>query len=150
MNTQPDGLPHEGSAIESWTFPTGIGVPSPAGAYAHATALNDMLYVTGQLPIDPNTDTLVVGGIVQHTEQVLSNLTRVLELCGSSLDFVVQARTFLRFEEDFGGYNETFRSWFPTRLPSRTTVVVGGFAVPDALIEIDFVAALHRSSGQPR
>jgi enamine deaminase RidA (YjgF/YER057c/UK114 family) len=53
---------------------------------------------------------------------------------------VVQARSFLRSEEDFRAYDEAYRAWFPLRLPSRTTVVVSGFAIPDALVEIDLVA----------
>ena len=128
-------------AIETFTFPEGLGVQRPAGAYAHATALGQTLYVTGQLPVDPASNELARGGIAVHTHQVLSNLTRVLELCGSSIDRVVQARSFLLLQEDFAEYDEVFRSWFPDRLPSRTTVVVSGFAVPGALVEIDLVAS---------
>ena len=65
---------------------------------------------------------------------------RVLELTGSSLQRVVQARSFLLVEDDFGAYDQAFRSHFPDRLPSRTTVVVSGFAIKDALVEIDLVA----------
>ena len=126
--------------IESWTFPEGVGVPRPAGAYAHATAVGPTLYVTGQLPVDPATDSLVDGGIVEHTDQVMHNLTRVLELCDSSPEWVVQARTFLRHEADFADYNRRFEAWFAVRLPSRTTVTVTDFAIPGALIEIDLVA----------
>ena len=129
------------AAIETWTFPDGMGVPHPSGAYAHATALGDTLFVTGQLPIDPDTNALVAGDIVAQTNQVMKNLARVLDLCGSGIDRVVQARSFLAAERDFAGYDDTFRSWFPTRLPSRTTIVVVGFAIPEALIEIDLVAA---------
>jgi 2-iminobutanoate/2-iminopropanoate deaminase len=71
----------------------------------------------------------------------MANLARVLELTGSSLDRVLMARSFLRVEADFAAYDETFRGWFPERLPSRTTVVVSGFAVAEALVEIDLVAA---------
>lgn len=126
--------------IESWTFPPGLGVPLPAGSYAHATALGSTLYVTGQLPVDPATDRLVDGDITAQTDQVMTNLARVLELAGSSLSRVVQARSFLRFADDFPAYDQAYRAWFPLRLPSRTTVVVSGFAIPDALVEIDLVA----------
>jgi 2-iminobutanoate/2-iminopropanoate deaminase len=128
------------SRIRSWTFPPGLGVPAPSGAYAHATADGSTLYVTGQLPVDPERDVLVGGDIVVQTNQVMTNLARVLDLTGSSLAQVLMARSFLRAETDFGGYDATFRSWFPERLPSRTTVVVSGFAIPDALVEIDLVA----------
>ena len=126
--------------IESWTFPPGVGVPPPAGAYAHATAVGATLYVTGQLPVDPVGGELVGDDITTQTNQVLSNLARVLELTGSSLQRVVQARSFLLVEDDFGAYDQAFRSHFPDRLPSRTTVAVSGFAIKDALVEIDLVA----------
>ncbi len=126
--------------IESWTFPPGSGVPPPAGAYAHATAAGSTLYITGQLPAHPVTGEVVGEDISSQTKQVLTNLSRVLELTGSSLLRVVQARSFLLAEDDFPAYDSTFRSWFPVRLPSRTTVVVSGFAIPGALVEIDLVA----------
>jgi 2-iminobutanoate/2-iminopropanoate deaminase len=126
--------------IESWTFPPGVGVPPPSGAYAHATAVGATLYVTGQLPVDPVTAELVGADITSQTNQVLANLARVLELTGSSLLRVVQARSFLLVEDDFAAYDDAFRSHFPDRLPSRTTVVVSGFAIRGALVEIDLVA----------
>ena len=142
MTSFPDSGPPSGAgtSLETWTFPPGFGVPGAAGAYAHATSLGSTLYVTGQLPVDPATGQLIDGDITAQTNQVMANLARVLELTSSSLSLVVQARSFLRFEEDFSAYNEAYRAWFPLRLPSRTTVVVSGFAIPDALVEIDLVA----------
>lgn len=119
-----------------------MGVPPPSGAYAHATAHGSTLYVTGQLPIDPESGVLVEGGIVVQTNRVMTNLARVLDLAGTSLEGVLMARSFLRFERDFADYDETFRAWFPDRLPSRTTVVVSGFAIEGALVEIDMVAGM--------
>ena len=127
--------------IRTWTFPPADGVPAPSGAYAHATAYGATLYVTGQLPVHPATGRLVAGDIVVQTDRVMTNLARVLELTGSSIGQVLMARTYLRAEADFPAYDQAFRAWFPDRLPSRTTVVVGGFAIADALIEIDLVAA---------
>ena len=126
--------------IRTWTFPPGMGVPPPCGAYAHATAHGSTLYVTGQLPVDPLSGMLVDGDIVVHTNRVMANLARVLELSGSSLGQILTARSFLRVEADFAAYDDTFRAWFPERLPSRTTVVVSGFAIAGALVEIDLVA----------
>ena len=100
------------------------------------------MWVTGQLPVDADTGLLVGDGIEAQTGQVLAHLFRVLELTGSAPDRVVQARSFLRHEEDFAAYDAVFRRSFPARLPSRTTVVVGGFAVSGALVEIDLVAVL--------
>jgi 2-iminobutanoate/2-iminopropanoate deaminase len=128
------------TTIETFTFPPGMGVPPPAGAYAHATAVGETLYVTGQLPVDAERGALVSGGITEQTEQVLANLFRVLELTGSSVERVLQARSFLRHEDDFAAYDAVFRAAFPTRLPSRTTVAVSGFAIAGALVEIDLIA----------
>jgi len=83
---------------------------------------------------------LVDGDIVVQTNRVMANLARVLELSGSSLGQILTARSFLRVEADFAAYDDTFRAWFPERLPSRTTVVVSGFAIAGALVEIDLVA----------
>jgi enamine deaminase RidA (YjgF/YER057c/UK114 family) len=60
-----------GTPIRTWTFPPGMGVPEPSGAYAHATAYGSTLYVTGQLPIDPVSGLLVDGDIVVQTNQVM-------------------------------------------------------------------------------
>lgn len=128
--------------IQSWTFAPGLGVPPPAGAYAHATAAGGTLWVTGQLPVDATTGLLVSGDIGAQAQQVMAHLFRVLELTGSAPDRVVQARSFLRYEKDFAAYDDVFRRSFPARLPSRTTVVVEGFAIAGALVEIDLVAAL--------
>jgi reactive intermediate/imine deaminase len=151
MTASPETDPAPGPEVSvvSWTFPPGLGVPRPAGSYAHATALGSTLYVTGQLPVDPATDRLVDGDITAQTDRVMTNLARVLELTGSSLSLVVQARSFLRSEDDFPAYDQAYKAWFPLRLPSRTTVVVSGFAIPDALVEIDLVAARYAGPGGP-
>jgi enamine deaminase RidA (YjgF/YER057c/UK114 family) len=91
------------------------------------------------MPVDPATGTLRPGGIVAQTDQVLANLSRVLELAGSSLDRTVQARAYLVDFSMYDEFNAAYRKWFPERLPSRTCVGVSGLAL-DALVEIDLVA----------
>jgi reactive intermediate/imine deaminase len=127
--------------IQSWTFPPGHGVPTPIAPFAHATAAGPLLFVTGQMPIDPETGALVPGGIKEQTDQVLANLTRVLELAGSGRDHVVQARAYLTDMALYDDFNNTYRAWFPDRLPSRTCIAVTGLAL-GALVEIDLVATL--------
>jgi len=128
-----------GSRIESWTFPVTSGVPEPVGPFAHVTAAGDLLFVTGQMPVDPATGRLRPGGVTAQTDQVLTNLARVLELAGSSLDLTVQVRAYLADFSLYGEFNEAYRAWFPDRLPSRTCVGVSGLAL-GALVEIDLVA----------
>lgn len=126
--------------IRTWTFGPGDGVPDPVAPFAHATQADGRLYVTGQMPIDPATGEVVGGGIAAETDQVMRNLVRVLELCGSSLELILMARAYLvDFDAAYAEFNDAYRAWFPDRLPSRTCVGVSGLAV-GAHVEIDFVA----------
>ena len=124
--------------IRSWTFGPADGVPPPVAPFAHATAAGDTLYVTGQMPTD--LDGLLVGGpIAEQTDQVMRNLTRVLELAGGGLGDVVQARAYLLDWNDYAAFNDAYARWFPDRLPSRTCVGTPGLAA-GARVEIDLVA----------
>jgi 2-iminobutanoate/2-iminopropanoate deaminase len=73
----------------------------------------------------------------------MRNLARVLELCGSSLDDVVQVRAYLTSMDLYEDFNDTYAAWFPGELPARTCVAVVGLAV-GALVEVDLVAATAR------
>ena len=128
------------AGIESWTFPVGSGVPEPVGPFAHVTAAQGLLFVTGQMPVDPATGTLRPGGITPQTDQVLANLARVVDLAGSSLDRTVQVRAYLADFALYDEFNTAYRAWFPDRLPSRTCIGVNGLAL-GALVEIDLVVA---------
>jgi reactive intermediate/imine deaminase len=125
--------------IDSWTFPASAGLPEPVAPYAHATAAGPLVFVTGQLPVEPASGAVVVGGIAAQTDQVLSNLARVLGLTGSGLGRVVQARAYLTDMSMYADFNRAYCAWFPDRLPSRTCVGVMGLAL-GALVEIDVVA----------
>lgn len=131
--------------IRSWTFGPGDGVPPLVAPFAHATAAGDTLYVTGQMPT--GLDGLLVDGpIAEQTDQVMRNLTRVLELVGGSLGDVVQARAYLVDWADYAAFNAAYARWFPNRLPSRTCVGTPGLAA-GALVEVDLVA--WREGGWP-
>jgi len=135
-----------GEGIESWTFPVTSGVPEPVGPFAHVTAAAGLLFVTGQMPVDPATGALREGGIAAQTDQVLANLARVVELAGSALDRTVQVRAYLADFALYNEFNRAYRAWFPDRLPSRTCIGVNGLAL-GALVEIDLVVA--RGTGDP-
>jgi 2-iminobutanoate/2-iminopropanoate deaminase len=126
------------ASIQSWTFGAADGVPDPVAPYAHVTEWNGTLHVTGQMPIDPAIGAVVGGGVGPQTDQVMRNLARCLELVGSSLDAVVQARAYITDMALYDGFNAAYARWF-TRLPSRTCVAVSGLAV-GALVEVDLVA----------
>jgi reactive intermediate/imine deaminase len=128
------------SAIRCWTFSPAEGVPEPVAPYSHTAAYGDLLYVTGQMPIDPATGRLVAGGIAAQTDAVLANLAQVLQRCGSSLDAAVSVRAYLTSFDDYAEFNAAYEKWFAAPLPARTCIGVTGLAV-GALVEIDLIAA---------
>jgi reactive intermediate/imine deaminase len=120
------------------------GAPSPVAPYSHATAADGWVFVTGQVPTDPDDDTAPLpNGIEAQTRRVIENLKRVLAGSGSALDQVVFARVYLtHFERDYAAMNAVYQSYFaPGHLPARTCIGVTGLA-RGALVEIDLLA--HR------
>ena len=120
------------------------GAPSPVAPYSHATAADGWVFVTGQVPTDPDDDTAPLpDGIEAQMRRVIENLKRVLAGSGSALDQVVFARVYLtHFERDYAAMNAVYQSYFaPGHLPARTCIGVTGLA-RGALVEIDLLA--HR------
>ena len=118
------------------------GAPTPVAPFSHAVEVDGWLFLTGQMPTDPDDDDAPLpGGIEAQTRRVLDNLVLVLNGAGLGLEHVVAARVFLTdFERDYGPMNEVYRSYFPQdRLPARTCVGVNGLA-RKALVEIDCIA----------
>ena len=97
------------------------------------------MFVSGQIPIDPQTGQFVPGGIAEQTEQVLKNLSAVLEAAGSSLDQVVKTTVFLADMKEFSGMNEVYARFFSGPPPARATVAAAGLP-RDARVEIEAVA----------
>jgi 2-iminobutanoate/2-iminopropanoate deaminase len=118
------------------------GAPAPVGPFSHAVAVDGWVFVTGQMPTDPDDDgTPLPEGIEAQTRRVIDHLQRVLVGAGSALDRVVFARVYLtHFERDYAPMNAVYRSCFaPDRLPARTCIGVTGLA-RGALVEIDLLA----------
>ena len=97
------------------------------------------MFVSGQIPIDPQTGQFVAGGIAEQTERVLKNLQAVLEAAGSSLDQVVKTTVFLADMKEFSGMNEVYARFFSEPPPARATVAAAGLP-RDARVEIEAVA----------
>ena len=97
------------------------------------------MFVSGQIPIDPQTGEFVSGGIGPQTEQVLKNLAAVLEAAGSGLDKVVKTTVFLADMKEFSGMNEVYATFFSGPPPARATVAAAGLP-RDARVEIEAVA----------
>jgi len=118
------------------------GAPTPVAPFSHAVACDGWLFVTGQMPTDPDDDGAPLPeGIEAQTRRVLENLKRVLAGAGSALDRVVCARVYLtHFERDYAAMNAVYQSYFAAgKLPARTCIGVTALA-RGALVEIDLLA----------
>ena len=113
--------------------------PKAIGPYAQAIKAGEFVYTAGQIPIDPKSGNLILGGIAEQTRQVLENLKAVLEAAGSSLEKVVKATVFLKNMADFTVLNEVYGEYLGAAKPARSTVAVAELP-QGALVEIDFIA----------
>ncbi len=115
------------------------GVPSPRGPYSPAVRAGDFIYVSGQGPVDPETDQLSHGDIRHETRLVLTNIRKILEGCGASMSDVVKCTVFLADHREFAAMNEVYAEFFGETRPARTTVEAQ-FVAPPMRVEIDAVA----------
>jgi len=115
--------------------------PAAIGPYSQAIKAGGFVFVSGQIPIDPQTGQFVAGGIAEQTERVLKNLKAVLEASGSSLDQVVKTTVFLADMKEFTGMNEVYTTFFSGAPPARATVAAAGLP-RDARVEIEAVALI--------
>ena len=116
--------------------------PAAIGPYSQALKISarETMYVAGQLPLDPVTNTMVPGGIVEQTHRVMANLLAVLQAGGMTIDNVMMANVYLKNLNDFAAFNAVYATYFGSAPPARATVEVA--RVPrDALIEIALIAA---------
>ena len=116
--------------------------PGAIGPYSQAIKAGGFVFVSGQIPIDPSTGQFVAGGVAEQTEQVLKNLSAVLEASGTSLARVVKTTVFLADMSDFAAMNEVYGRFFTTEPPARATVAAAGLP-RDARVEIELVALLE-------
>jgi 2-iminobutanoate/2-iminopropanoate deaminase len=116
--------------------------PRAIGPYSQAISVDAtrMVFLSGQIPLDPKTGELVAGDVVSQTEQVMKNLKAVLEATGMTFTNVVRCGIFLTDLSDFGKVNEVYARYFPASPPARSTVQVS--ALPrGAKVEIEAIAA---------
>lgn len=113
--------------------------PQAIGPYSQAMKANGLVFVSGQIPIDPRTGQFVAGGIAEQTEQVLKNLAALLEASGSSLDQVLKTTVFLADMEEFAVMNEIYGRFFTEEPPARATVQASRLP-RDARVEIEAIA----------
>ena len=117
--------------------------PQAIGPYSQAIKANDLVFVSGQIPIDPATGSFVAGGISEQTDQVLRNLAGVLEAAGSGLELVVKTTVFLASMDEFGPMNEVYAQYFGSEPPARATVEAARLP-RDARVEIEAIALVKK------
>ncbi|MCG8553685.1 MAG: RidA family protein [Proteobacteria bacterium] len=116
--------------------------PEAVGPYSHAIRTQELVFSSGQIPLDPATGTLVDGGIVEQTHQVMKNLLAVLEAAGCTLGQVLKTTIYLTNMDDFRAVNEVYGSYFEGLVPpARSTVAVAALPL-GARVEIDAIAQL--------
>jgi 2-iminobutanoate/2-iminopropanoate deaminase len=115
--------------------------PGAIGPYSQAVKTGDLVFCSGQIPIDPETGDFVSGGVGEQTEQVLRNLNAVLKAAGASLDNVVKTTVFLADMNDFVAMNEIYTRYFSDNKPARATVQAARLP-RDARVEIDCIAVV--------
>jgi 2-iminobutanoate/2-iminopropanoate deaminase len=123
------------SAVSTGTAPKAIG------PYSQAVRAGQLLFVSGQLPIDPATGELISGDIAAQTHRVLVNIGEILKAAGASYRQVVRTTVFLADLNDFPGMNQSYATFFTSPEPARSTVQVARLP-KDARIEIDVIAVL--------
>lgn len=117
--------------------------PGAIGPYSQAVKANGFVFASGQIPTDPATGQFVAGGIAEQTEQVLRNLSAVLEAAGSSLQHVVKSTVYLADMQEFAAMNEVYARFFANDPPARATVAAAGLP-RDARVEIEVVALAEK------
>ncbi|KJZ78513.1 Enamine deaminase [Hirsutella minnesotensis 3608] len=116
--------------------------PKPLeGIYSQAIVANGMVFVSGAVALDPETDTLIDGDIQAHTHQCIKNLTAVLEAAGTSIEKVVKVNVFLSNMDDFAKMNEVYSTYWGEVKPCRTCVAVKTLPL-DTDVEIECTAVL--------
>ena len=115
--------------------------PKAIGPYSQAIRAGSLLFLSGQVPIDPATGQLVEGDIAAQTHRVFQNLGEILKAAGATFDDVVRTTVYLADMNDFGAMNEVYGSYFSAPAPARATVQAARLP-KDARVEIDLIAAL--------
>ena len=116
--------------------------PAAIGPYSQAVLVNGMLFTSGVIPIDPETNTLVEGDVTVQARQAIGNLKNLIEASGSSMDKVVKTTVFIKDMNDFGKINDIYKDFFTSDFPARSSVEVARLP-KDVLIEIEAIATVE-------
>ncbi len=114
-------------------------IPAAIGPYSQAVKVGNMLFVSGQLPMDPETGNIVRGDVQKQTKQILENLKILVELYSFSLKNIVKTTVFLKDINDFNKFNQIYAEYFGDKFPARSCVEVSRLP-KDSDIEIEAIA----------
>jgi 2-iminobutanoate/2-iminopropanoate deaminase len=114
--------------------------PAAIGPYSQAIVHGDLVFTSGQIPLDPSTGAVVEGGIAEQAERVMQNLAAVLEAAGSSFDRAIKTTCFLADMSDFATFNEVYAKYF-TSAPARSCVAVKTLP-KGVLVEVEVIAEI--------
>ncbi len=115
--------------------------PDAIGPYSQGVIAGNLLFISGQIAIDPNTNEFFGGGIAAQTKRVLENISAVVQSAGTSIDKIVLCNVYLKDLSDFSAFNEVYAGYFANNPPARVTVEVGNLP-KNALVEISAIAEL--------
>jgi 2-iminobutanoate/2-iminopropanoate deaminase len=116
--------------------------PKAIGPYSQAVRAGSLLFVSGQVPIDPATGQIVAGDIGVQTHRVFQNIREILKAAGATFDHVVRTTVFLADMNDFVAMNDAYATYFTAPAPARATVQVSRLP-KDARVEIDVIASFE-------
>ena len=114
--------------------------PKPVGSYSPVVSFGDLLFISGQVPMDPSTGALLPGDLETETRRVLENVKTILEDVGSSMDHVLKVTAYLQDMDDFAAFNKIYAEYFTVDPPARTCIQAGRLPF-DIKVEIDVIAA---------
>lgn len=114
--------------------------PAAIGPYSQAVEINNTLYLSGQIPIDPNTGSIVEGGIIEQTQQVFKNIKAILDAAGYTVNDVVKSTVYLADMQYFAEVNSLYKMFYTSDFPARSAFAVKGLPL-GALVEIETIAA---------
>ena len=115
--------------------------PQAIGPYSQGIRAGGLLFVSGQIPLDPATGVMVAGDIADQTRRIFQNLGEILKAAGASFDHVVRTTVYLADMGDFAAMNEVYGAYFSSPAPARSTIQAA--ALPkNARVEIDVIASI--------
>lgn len=113
--------------------------PAAIGPYSQAVKSGNMVFTSGQIPIDPTTGQVVYGPADVHAKQAMLNLKAVLEAAGSNMDKIIKTTVFIKNMDDFAAINTVYASFFTAEPPARSCVEVARLP-KDVLVEVEAIA----------